>query len=280
MASDTTFGPILPAPVRDYFTFDFTNEIGNVPPGATNTSPVIQSALWTIDIEPTSDPTLDLTPLSRLIGTPVFDQYKTSQLVGDMVDQCIYVLTAQVALDDGRILLKSGECVCMTWQEPVLPPVDAFVVKFDYDRFTSAFPQFSGTDSDALERMWITAGLIFRNDATSPEQDLDTRAYLLALLTAHIATLFAGPGGPGMGGYGGSGMVGRINSKSVNGVSVSSEGFPGVTGTQSWYLMTQFGALFWKATAAYRTFHYVPGPVRFPTYFGWPYGRFGGPWLT
>lgn len=269
-----TFDPILPGG-RDYFTFDFTNEIGNIPPGAPDLHPSIQAATWTIAIEPTSPPDADPTPDDRLLGDPLFDATHTSHLVGDMIDGVVYVLTASVTLSDGRVLLKSSELTCMTEHEPVMPPVDAGVVVFDYDRFVSAFPQFAGANTDALERMWISAGLIFRNDWTSPEQDLPTRAYLLGLLTAHIAALFAGPGG-GPGGFGaGNSMVGRINSKSVNGVSVSADGFPGVNGTQSWYLTTQYGALYWKATAAYRTMHYFPGPVRYPPYGPYyaPYGR-------
>jgi hypothetical protein len=77
-------------------------------------------------------------------------------------------------------------------------------------------------------------------------------------------------------------MVGRINSKSVNGVSISADGFPGVNGTQGWYLTTKYGIDYWKITAAFRTFRYVPGPTRFPQGgYGWgpfPYYGAGGPY--
>ena len=281
--ADTLFPVIAPAPVRDYRTFDFTAELANVPPGLPGISPAppdpsptplppsatIEEAIWSIAMEPSSEEQ-DEFAYTRLIGLPVISQKTTSHLIGDMLPGCTYVLTAQILTDDKRVFIKHGELVCMVQQEPVSPPINAGVVVFDYDRFVSAFPQFAGVLPDTLERMWTTAGLIFRNDWTSPEPDLGTRAYLLALLTAHIAQLFAGPPGSPGGLYGGGGMVGRINSKSVNGVSVSADGFPGVTGTQSWYLTTQFGALYWKATAAYRTFHYVPGPIRFPQYGGFP----------
>jgi hypothetical protein len=278
-----TFPPIPPAPARNFVTFDFTSQIQQVPPGSTQPSPAIQTATWSIALEDTSavdDP--DLT--SRLIGTPINDATHTSQLVGDMLDTAVYVLTAQVTINDGRILVKSGEISCFTPQEPVVPPVDANTVPFDYDRFILAFPQFVGVNSDTIERMWIIAGLMFRNDETSPEPDLPTRTYLLGLLTAHIAVLFAGTPGQPSGMYAGSTMVGRINSKSVNGVSVGAEGFPGVTGTQTWYLMSQYGALFWKLTAAYRTMHYFPGPQRFPgsnwPYPYGPYSPYAGPFYT
>jgi hypothetical protein len=284
---DITFPAIAPAPVRDYRTFDFAAELAIVPPGLPYPSPAIvdppfepsppfvgssiTAAQWSISLEPSGE-VYDPSYLLRLLGQPIFSGTTTSHLVGDMVAGAIYVLTAQVETDDKRVFVKTGELTCMVAQEPVHPPITAGVVPFDYDRFVSAFPQFAGVNTDTLERIWISAGLIFRNDWSSPEPNLNTRAYLLGLLAAHIATLFAGPAGaPGGGMYGGGGMVGRINSKSVNGVSVSADGFPGVTGTSSWYLSTQYGALYWKATAAYRTMHYIPGPIRFPQYGGYPY---------
>jgi len=270
-----TFDPILPAPARDYFTFDFTPEISKVPPGSPVATPVIVTAAWALAVEPTSEIT-DPDLAARLIGDPVFDAYHTSQLAGDMLDGCIYLLSAQVTTSDGRILAKSAELICLTQREPAPPPsVDTGSVVFNYDQFISQFPAFAGANTDVLESCWAYAGIIFRNDATSPEQDLPTRAYLLYLLTAHIATIFAGPGAGG--GFNATGMVGRINSKSVNGVSVSADGFPGVTGTQAWYLTTQYGAMYWRATAAYRTMHYFPGPQRWGGYGGlgvYPY--YGG----
>jgi hypothetical protein len=286
--ADTVFLAIAPAPTRDWRTFDFTQEMQAIPPSGLpqvtpasidpsapiDPSPVlpigtIASAKWAISMEPSSE-LEDEFVYTRLIGSPLNDATHSSHLVGDMLAGCTYVLMCTVTTADGRVFYKQGELVCMLQQEPVHPPINAGVVVFDYDRFVSAFPQFAGVNTDTLERMWISAGLIFRNDWSSPEQDLDTRAYLLGLLTAHIAALFAGSPGSPNGMYGSGSMVGRISSKSVNGVSVSSEGFPGVNGTQAWYLSTQYGALFWKMTAAYRTMHYVPGPIRFPQYGGFP----------
>jgi hypothetical protein len=271
------FGPIPPAPASDFFVFDFTSQIGAM--GGT-----IISAEWTVTVD-NSSPVTDPAPMSRLLAAPTFSTNKTSALLGQMIDGVIYAVSVNVTISDGRILVQTGEISCFTPQEPVVPPADPNAVPFDYDRFVSAFPQFVGVDSDTIERMWTIAGLTFRNDATSPEPDLTVRAYLLGLLTAHIAVLFAGPPGSPGGMYAGSTMVGRINSKSVNGVSVGAEGFPGVNGTQAWYLQSQYGALFWKLTAAYRTMHYFPGPQRFPRsnwplYPYGPYGTYGGPFYT
>jgi len=39
-----------------------------------------------------------------------------------MVQGAVYVLTAQIETDDGRVFVKTGELVCMEQQEPVHPP--------------------------------------------------------------------------------------------------------------------------------------------------------------
>jgi hypothetical protein len=56
------------------------------------------------------------------------------------------------------------------------------------------------------------------------------------------------------------GIVGRINTASEGTVSVGAE-FGGNGGpTQDWYTSTRYGALYWVATAGYRTAVYIPAP--------------------
>lgn len=255
MADVGTFDRIAPAPITDLFGFDFSDQILKVPPGTPPGTPAIVGATWTCAVAPISNMT-DPSPQSRIVGVPTYDATHTVCLVGNMLDQVNYLITATVTVNDGRVLSKSAEVVCLA--EPVVDtvPVDPSAVPFDYDSFVTSFPEFAGASADAIRSLWDRAGLILRNDGTSEVDDLPTRKILLNLLTAHLAQLFAGPGG------GAGGMVGRINSKSVNGVSLSAEGIPGVSGTQAWYLMTRYGTDFWRATAAYRQFIYVPGPER------------------
>jgi hypothetical protein len=256
--------PIGPAPARDVFTFDFTADIvrENAP-----SNDVINSVAWTVANAPSSDPT-DPTPQARLIGSPTFTSYMSSALLGDMLDGVTYLITATANITpSGRILVKNGEVSCVGQPHFVQEAREPGFLPFDYDMFVTQFPEFESVSSEVLSGLWDRASVIFRNDSSSPAQDLPLRGTLLNMLTAHLASMFAGPGGAG-------GLVGRINSKSVNGVSVSSEGF-GVQGTQGWYLTTRYGAEFWRATAAYRTFRYIPGPTRFPTIYGsrYPYFR-------
>jgi hypothetical protein len=254
--------PIGPAPARDVFTFDFTDDIvrENAP-----TNDAISSVTWDVDNAPSSDP-IDPTPQNRLIGTPTFTSYISSALLGDMLDGVTYLITVSANISpSGRILVKLGEVSCIGQPHFVEEVRAPGFLPFDYDVFVTQFPEFESTSSEVLSGLWDRASVIFRNDSSSPAQELSLRRVLLNMLTAHLASMFAGPGGAG-------GLVGRINSKSVNGVSVGAEGF-GVQGTQAWYLTTRYGAEFWRATAAYRTFRYIPGPTRFPTIYGsrYPY---------
>jgi len=243
----TSFGPILPAPVRDFFVFDLTTQIG--PTGA------ITGVAWVCSVEAYS-PTPDPDAGDRIIGTPTFDSYKTSALCGDMVDQVIYELKVTASIDDGRILVTSGEVLCAEEPAAMAPIVIDGVVQFNYLHFITQYPEFANMDPDMAQAYWDEACILFRNDLTSPEQDYTNRREILELMTAHCIALFApAPYGKGSG----ASSVGRVTSKSVNGVSVSYDvNFPGTSGTETWWLQTQYGAKAWRILAPYRTMHYLP----------------------
>jgi hypothetical protein len=61
-------------------------------------------------------------------------------------------------------------------------------------------------------------------------------------------------------------MVGRINSATEGSVSITSDyGSAGSGGpSEAWYTQTPYGALYWAATAQYRTWQYHIGPQPFP----------------
>jgi Protein of unknown function (DUF4054) len=81
----------------------------------------------------------------------------------------------------------------------------------------------------------------------------ETRQRLLGLLTAHVAALFAPLNGQPSPSY-----VGRISNASEGSVSVGID-FPGCTPNNAWYCQTKYGAMYWAATARYRTMRYHPG---------------------
>jgi len=259
----STFGPIMPAPARDNFTFDFTAQIG--------ASGAISAAAWICkmsDVSTVEDPTPD----TRIVAPPTFSTTTTTALCGDMIDGAIYQFQAAATIDDGRVFVKFSELLCSSDPMNAPPMVDQTTgaVLFNYSNWASQYPEFNTLDPDVAQGFWNEACLLFRNDDTSPELDPQARSEILGLLTAHCAAIFAPP--PlGRGGGGTTALAGVLTSKSVNGVSVGSSGlFPGVSGSAAWYLTTQYGAKAWKLMAAYRNFHYVPGPQRFPNQY-WPY---------
>lgn len=133
------------------------------------------------------------------------------------------------------------------------------VATWDYALFQAQYPAFATAPPEAtLQAYFDMAGEIWlRNDGTGPVRSATLQATLLNMLTAHLAQLFNGPDGTGA-----TGIVGRISSASEGSVSVSTE----FTGSENsaWFLQTPYGAAFWQATAAFRTFaRYIPGPARF-----------------
>ena len=68
------------------------------------------------------------------------------------------------------------------------------------------------------------------------------------LPTAHIAQLFA----PMANGQPASTLVGRINSATQGSVSVQAAYSNNVTEQMAWFVQTQYGAMYWVATAPYR----------------------------
>jgi len=126
------------------------------------------------------------------------------------------------------------------------------VVVFDYEKWITRYPEFSVSVPDA-QPFFDEAQLYCNNTAESPVAQIETRAVLLNMLTAHIAALSAGVNGEPA-----SPLVGRINSASEGSVSVQTQSdYP--PGTVHWYQQTKYGAAFWAATNKYRTMRYVAG---------------------
>jgi hypothetical protein len=247
-----TFGPIGPAPARDIFVFDFTQQVG--------TTGSITAAQWTCGLDAATLIT-DPDPTTHIIGAPTYDRYHTSALCGDMLQGVIYELQTVVTIDDGRIFTRTAELLCTSEVGAIIVDVDG-AIRFDFNEWVTRFPEFANLDPDQAHEYWDQACTMFRNDASSPEQDLTQRRTILDVLTAHFAALFALP--PiGRGGV--NAMVGVYTSKSVNGVSLGNSGLlPGFSGTRAWLATTQYGLKYLALTAGYRAFHYVQGPQRYP----------------
>ena len=130
------------------------------------------------------------------------------------------------------------------------------VVVFNATTFKARYPEFSTIADLTLQAYFDESTLFLSNANASPVRDLKRRAYLLNMLTAHIAALNSG-----VNGVPASPLAGRINQATEGSVTVSADVGP-VTNSQAWYLQTKYGAEYWQATAIFRTFRYRPGMSR------------------
>jgi hypothetical protein len=135
------------------------------------------------------------------------------------------------------------------------------VAAFNAVAFRAQYTAFATNPSDAVLQGWFDlAGEVYlRNDGSGPVRSVSAQTNLMYLLTAHLTQLFDGADGNAPGG---SGLVGRISSATEGSVTVATE-YESTMNSQ-WFNQTEYGAAFWQATAAWRTFAaYLPGPSRF-----------------
>lgn len=135
-------------------------------------------------------------------------------------------------------------------QTPVLPGV----VVFDPTAFKAAFPEFATVADMALSMNFQFATLQLGNSCGSRVCSPAERELLFNLLVAHITQLRNG-----INGQPAQGIVGRIDKATEGSVNVSASMGVEVYG-QAYYDQTQYGAMYWQATAKYRTFIYQPAP--------------------
>ena len=159
------------------------------------------------------------------------------------------------------------------------------IAVFNYGAWSTLYPDLAAKVNQAQAQAYFdqAGALYIDNSDCSDIVDVGVRLQLLNLAVAHIATINL-PASAG-----GTGIVGRISSATEGSVSVSSE--MKVPGTAAWWVQTQAGASLWQALSAYRTAHYVPGPVpQFgplnpldallgTQHFGGNMGRLGYPWF-
>jgi hypothetical protein len=145
------------------------------------------------------------------------------------------------------------------------------VAPFVPDDWRAAYPEFAAVTDQAAQGYFNTACLYLNNtDASRVPCDPVTyqpRQQLLYLLTAHVAELMK-PNADGSGSLANP-LVGRISNASEGSVSVATQ-FE-ADKDASWFIQTTYGALYWQATAQYRTAVYVPRPGgrgRFGGYYG------------
>lgn len=148
------------------------------------------------------------------------------------------------------------------------------VVTFNYASWLQLFPQFAYLNATQVQMYWGLATQLHRNDGGGPVSDATTQTNLLNLATAHIVQLFAPNAITGQPNRDPN-VVGRITNASEGSVSVATEMQLPPNANASWWNQTQPGALYWLASAPFRTMRYVqaiPKPINpwpiFGTYWG------------
>ena len=144
---------------------------------------------------------------------------------------------------------------------------DPNVVVFDYPTWMACYPEFSAVTQPRAQMFFDIACTFCDNTACSPVPAQSPRATYLNMLTAHVAALSGGLTACGVvaGGGGSAAPVGRIASATEGSVTVSFDSGMTADGpSAAWYTQTPYGAMYWAATAQYRTFQYHIGPQPFP----------------
>lgn len=129
-------------------------------------------------------------------------------------------------------------------------------VVFNAMAFKARYPEFAAISDARLGVFFGEAGLYLSNADNSPVQNIDRRATLLNMLTAHIAYLGGALSADGL-----PKPVGRVSQATEGSVSASLEYL--TPGTHAWFTQTQYGAAFWQATSSLRGMRYVPCPTRY-----------------
>lgn len=155
------------------------------------------------------------------------------------------------------------------------PVPERGIVVFDATEFKAAYPAFATVADALLEADFGIATIFLNNSCCSIVQDANLRQQLLYMLTAHIAQLLQGANGAAP-----SGIVGRVDKAQEGSVSVSAGYASVMSMSAAYFTQTPYGAMFWQATAAFRSFRYIAPPANacigpFPGNFG-PYPRGGG----
>jgi hypothetical protein len=219
--------PMPPAPAKDIFKFDFTEAIG--------TTGALSSVVWTCTVSPESV-IADPTPEARIIGTPIFDNYNTSALCGNMLDGVIYTLNVEATVSDGRILVKYGDVECYS-RAVITDPI------LSIEGFRQAFPAFADSNKypDTAIGFWINQAINFSPiniNRWGQFYNLGLRYYIAHNLALdRVSEITASGGGAPVG-------SGVANSKSVGGVSISYDVEFGSEEKAGHWNLTTFGSRF------------------------------------
>ena len=128
------------------------------------------------------------------------------------------------------------------------------IVTFDPAAFKTGFPEF-GAYPDARLQFFFTMAeqSILDNTDNSPVMDVDYRTQLFNMLVGHMCLLL----GNGVQPSPGAAPPGRLSSATEGTVSSSFEYIlPPGSAMAAWFNQTKYGAMYWMATAQFRSARY------------------------
>lgn len=129
------------------------------------------------------------------------------------------------------------------------------IVVFNPTAFKVAYPEFAAYSDARLNLFFgMAAQSILDNTDNSPVMDIVYRAQLFDMLVAHLCLIFgSGTGTPS----GGAVPPGRLSSATEGTVSSSFEYIlPPGSAMAAWFNQTKYGAMYWMATARFRSAQY------------------------
>lgn len=125
------------------------------------------------------------------------------------------------------------------------------VVTFDPTAFKAAYPEFIAvSDARTTTMFTIAEQSILDNTANAPVMDMDYRTQLFYMLVAHMLLLFGTSDTPVLN----NAPPGRLSSATEGTVSSAFEYIlPPGSAMAAWFTQTKYGALYWMATARFRS---------------------------
>lgn len=158
-----------------------------------------------------------------------------------------------------------GEATDNVRSDPVDKPTPQGCVTFDYDGWSQRYPAVADVTTSAAAEAYfdIATQLFLNNSSASIVRDTACRAHLLDLLVAHLAWLMRPEedNGPG------PAVAGPVTEARQGSISVRYD-VSGQAPSASWFMQSQYGAMYWRATAFWRGMRFVSSQAPRPRY--WP----------
>ena len=128
-------------------------------------------------------------------------------------------------------------------------------ITFDPDAFLATFPEFASSTSPARCTLMfgLASGAILDNTGAGPVQDSNVLTNLFYLLVAHLLLIFGTADAP----IGDNRPPGRLSSATEGTITNAFEyQIPQGSSMSAWFNQTKYGAMYWMATALYRSARY------------------------